>query len=136
MKVCISYMPVVADGFLQINGPHAHNLDEWVSDSECTEMWIHYIDYIPGQNLISVLQHYISKLRLKGTIIFTGTDLIELCKAVVTERTSTEDANVYFYQNKKCCIPLHKLCEILEALGLNIKKKKFEGLTYVVECTK
>ena len=84
MKINITIGGSEKSGYLNIDALkdlEIRNLDEYVDPAECFEIVAEdIVDYIPKQELPSVIDNWVSKLRHQGTIIVGGTDAFEVCK--------------------------------------------------------
>ena len=107
------------------------NLDGIVENSQATEILaVDVLDYVSANELITVLQNWVIKLRHDGKIVVGGTDPYETAKSYVAGRIDTVEFNYTVFGNSKQdysqksgCITLTELWQILQNMGLRITKK-------------
>ena len=82
MKLQITIHDQPMSGYQYINpmyGQDIYNLDNIVSDNECTEIFADkIIDFISISNMFNMVSHWIKKLRHGGILVIGGTDCYEL----------------------------------------------------------
>ena len=98
------------------------------------------MDYIPKQELPSVIDNWVSKLRHQGTIIVGGTDAFEVCKMFSQNSINLVELNTLLHgeQSQGWDVRLNQLtleaiCEELEKRGLRLLKKRINGFKFSVE---
>lgn len=109
-------------------------------DNECTLIIADTIcDYIPRNQLTTVIQHYISKLRHNGGIVLGGTDILSIAHKVTTD-LDIDIANKVLYgtmnhiwDSKKGCSSLMEIKNILQQCGLRIIKQRIDDCKFIVE---
>ena len=130
-----------ADGEKIIRGDIS-NLDKYVDDAELSELVAQdVIDYIPISETQKTLNNWISKIRIGGTIILGGVDLLESCKALSLRQIDTLEANFILhgtqekpYLVRKSSFTCSELCDyIKENFDFKITKKRVESYSMVVE---
>jgi Glu-tRNA(Gln) amidotransferase subunit E-like FAD-binding protein len=116
------------------------NIDAFVEDAECQELIVQgAIDYVPIRLVVDVLHHWIKKLRHKGIITITGTNLESLFKLYLNGQLTTLDINQLLYgvcehpwTYKSSCICLEEVDEVFRKAGLNIIRKKIEESSFTI----
>lgn len=131
MKINITIEPEDI-GYINIsplNGQNPFKLE--VDDNECTLIIVDVLDYIPHNQFVDTIRHYVTKLRKTGTIILSGTDIIEASKHIFNQRLDVVTANKILYgeQNhswrfKKSCSSVSTIVNLVEGLGLKVIHKR------------
>ena len=117
------------------------NINGIAEDAECTEILADDIlDFIPSNEILNTLRHYVGKLRHGGKLIIGGTDLHSVCQAIVTKQLNCVEANHLLHgeQNNTWAfkygqINLDDLVKLLSDLGLKIMKKRLNSYKMCVE---
>ena len=114
------------------------NLDEFVEDSEATEILaLDIIDFLPPDLVLPTIQHWITKLRHGGKIVIGGKDLWQISKALYYKIINTKQANEAIHGNEKKLrhnqLTMEELTSILEKQDLKILKKRINSLDMSVE---
>ena len=117
------------------------NIDEHVENSEAREILAHdVINFLPYEQIDSVISDWVKKLRHGGKIVILGKDLWHLCKAYSQKLVSTEQFNSALFGEQSHSgdyrlshITMPELAMKLEALGLKVVKKRVNGYEMVVE---
>jgi len=144
MKLQITVNDIPMSGYTYINpqyGQDISNLDNVASDNECIEIFADkIIDHIPIMNMFNIISAWCKKLRHGGKIILGGTDSYELARNYLLGNVDTITYNKAIYGTqdaawniKRSCISLKDLVDLLQQLGLKIKKKRLDGVQMVVE---
>lgn len=129
MKVNITTDGTQLNGYLNTDSPTL----EQVSHSEATEILApHIINAIPFQDLGTLFEIFLSKLRKGGIIKIGGYDAIELGRGMLFETVSTVERNSLIGMSR-CFMTLEEVVEVMEHVGFKIKKKKLDGLYYLIE---
>ena len=116
------------------------NLDDYVDDAECVEILaVEVLEYISMEKADSVLNHWLSKLRMGGTITIGATNFRQVCRSVASQTIDNNAANLLLYgkqthelEYKKGLVDLARLCAVLEAKGLQIIQKRLDGFKMFV----
>lgn len=117
------------------------DLNKVASDAECTDIIaIDVIDHFNSTQVDAVLDHWLSKLRHKGTITVGGTDLSEISESLYVGNINIDEANSLLFGNqgedwefKKSCVDIESLIMVLKAKGLKILKKRTNHYKYIVQ---
>ena len=112
------------------------NIDNFVEDSECMEIVVESLDYIPMSQIVGVLEKLVTKLRHGGTISITGTDLLDMGRVIVERLYTTEELNEAIFGEglpKRSSLPLEELTNLLKSFGLKIMKKRLQSSMNYVE---
>lgn len=117
------------------------NLDEYVDDAEADEIIAtDIIDFLPTNDLESVLSHWLSKLRHGGSIVVGGVDIREVARGLLNQRLTLNQANMLLYGGqqsphdyRKTTLTLQKLLEIFQQLGFKVIQKRQENYFYQVK---
>lgn len=144
MKINITIGGSEKSGYLNIDALkdlEIRNLDEYVDPAECFEIVAEdIVDYIPKQELSSVIDNWVSKLRHQGTIVVGGTDAFEVCKMFSQNSINLVELNTLLHgeQSQGWDVRLNQLtleavCEELEKRGLRLLKKRINGFKFSVE---
>jgi hypothetical protein len=116
------------------------NLDNVADNGECEVINAKVLDHIHGSELYAVISHWVSKLAHGGSIMLGGRDLFEVSKRVITGESSNSDCNKMFYGVNNSATGISKgmyeaneIAGILVELGLEIDKKRINGIDFIVE---
>lgn len=119
------------------------NLDYVADDAQCIEIRaIDIIDYIEPSKIDKVLYHWMTKLRIGGTITIGGTDLSLVCNAFLDGSINADVATSLLYgqrfssyQYKKNITTLENLCDFFESAGYKIllKRYDFSTMNYLIK---
>tara|TARA_R110002110_G_scaffold37253_6_gene123268 strand:- start:6978 stop:7442 length:465 start_codon:yes stop_codon:yes gene_type:complete len=117
------------------------NLDELVSDAECTEIISEgVIDFLNRGDFVIAINNWVKKMRHGGKIIVTSIDALEVAKAFSRKEIDIEVFNQAIHGNLSSGwdvllshTTLEELSSILEKLGLTVTKKRINGIKLIVE---
>jgi hypothetical protein len=118
------------------------NLDPFVNDAEATEIIAtDVIDYLPLNDMNTIIDHWVSKLRRGGKIVIGGIDLFQVCKAFTQYDINVETANKLLHGLQDQPHLLKRLTLTLTGLrnylrdkhGLKILKTRYAGYSMIVE---
>ena len=117
------------------------NLDDIVSDSECTEIISDgVIDFLNRKDFALAIKHWVKKMRHGAKIIVTSIDALEVAKSFSRKKIDTEVFNKAIHGNFSedwdiflNHTTLEELSSILETLGLTVTKKRINGIKLTVE---
>ena len=118
------------------------NIDKYVDDAELTELVaMDVIDYVPIDKVDETLTNWVKKIRIGGSIIIGGTDLIEVAKSLAAYKIDITDANILIhgeqsrpYMIKRVNFTALGMCEYLEAVfNLKIIKKRVSNYQMTIE---
>lgn len=147
MKAFITTNEPEIGGYLYISplkGHNYNNLTNVIDDNECSEILApNAINYIPFNQLQKTVEHWITRLSHGGKLIIGGFDLYEVAKRIVRAELHTDMANFILYgpsnsvwDVQRSQINLADLCDLLKQNGLQITKKKLDGITMIVEAVR
>jgi hypothetical protein len=116
------------------------NLDEHVDDASCKEIVaLRVLDNYSSQEVDSIINHWVSKLRMGGSICIGGTDMRNVAKSLYQGNIGINDANMLIFGNqdkdwehKQSCLDVNIMVDILKERGLKIVKKRVNGYDFVV----
>lgn len=117
------------------------NLDEVVSDAECTEIIVEdVIDYLEKKDSAVALAHWVKKLRHEGRIIVTSVDAREVSKSFYRNQIDIETFNQAIHGRftetwdiRLSHTTLEELSRFLESQNLKVTKKRINGIKLIVE---
>lgn len=121
-----------------LNGDDIFSLPN-IARSECISIKCFLTDKIPLSSIGSVVNTYVSKLRHGAKILFSGTDINQVCLGVVNRQLDVVEANALLYGGPEPhnlnsgLYSINDISALLQGLGLRITKKAFSGLQYIVE---
>lgn len=103
-----------------------------ISNNECTEILANDIlDEFRIENIGSVIQALLSKLRIGGKLVLGGTDILLFCKAVQDGSLSeAEYSNIIASKQSMTQAPL--VLETLRGMGLNVEIYDINGIHFEV----
>lgn len=90
---------------------------------------------IPVEHYGMVLELIFRKLKVGGTLLIGGYDIIEFSKAVLYETISPDDRN-QLIKNSQNFSALHEVTAILESAHLKVERRTLNGLHYTIEAVK
>lgn len=107
-----------------------------VDDASCTEILApSIVNLIHYTKIQDVLAQWHRKLRLGGTVILGGYDLVEFSKAVIRYEITKEEKNVII-AGSGCFFPLDEITQLVQMVGFKIKKRQLNGIKYTLELTR
>ena len=117
------------------------NLDDLVSDAECTEIISEgVIDYLYKDELVLSITNWVKKMRHGGKIVVTSIDALEVAKAFAKQKIDIDTFNKAihggFSQGWDIFLnhtTIEELSSVLEKLGLFVTKKRINGIKLIVE---
>ena len=117
------------------------NLDEVVSDAECTEIISEdVIDFLEKEESMISLSHWIKKLRHGGKIIVTSVDAREVSRSFYRKEIDIEIFNKAMHGNflepwdvRLSHSTLEELSSFFESQDLKVTKKRINGIKLIVE---
>ena len=140
MKINITIEPYIIGDYKNISAvDNIYEIPASIADvAECKEIIAEeLIDYIPVDNMLEVITHYVSKLRLGGKIVLGGTDIIELSKDILHQNKTMIEANHEVFGDprfpKRGFLALNDVAAILSHLGLKITKQRLDGSKFIIE---
>jgi len=116
------------------------NLDPLVDNASCTDIVArNVLEYVPHNELVSVLNHWISKLRHGGKLTINTTDLRSIAKAVVRDALEPSDyLNLLYGQQrnafdiKRSILTASTLSALLESANLKIVNKAMDAYEFSI----
>ena len=140
----ININPFVAEEADNIVRGDIVNLDQYADDSEVTELLaLDVINYIPLSKCGEALENWVKKIRIGGTIVVGGIDLLEVCKDFSQYRIDITETNILLhgrqdkpYLHRKNNLTITTLCEYLSSSGLTINKKRINDYKMIVEAVR
>tara|TARA_Y100000593_G_scaffold83590_1_gene157700 strand:- start:14031 stop:14495 length:465 start_codon:yes stop_codon:yes gene_type:complete len=117
------------------------DLDEVVSDAECMEILSDdVIDYLEKEESMRVISHWAKKLRHGGKIIVTSIDAHEVARSFYRKEIDVQTFNKAIHGSftqpwdvRLSQTTLEELSSFLESNGLQVTKKRINGIKLVVE---
>lgn len=126
------------------NKGNVHNLD-WVADNASVTHLIadDVLSRFTFPEVNGILQNWLSKIALNGSITIRGIDFEEVARALVLEQVTIQEAAKLIYGDQKgpedircSSMSILDIVAYLEQYGLQITRKIFEGYQYTVEATR
>ena len=131
MKIFISIDGTERKGYITHT---ALDISQICEDAEATEILAPgVLDYIKFEEAIPYLEMVVKKMRHGSKLVIGGTEVTELCKALVVRNIDEETFNQKLYNHKRGIHSLFTIANLLQDMGLIINRKKLEGFTYLVE---
>lgn len=117
------------------------NISNVADIAECTELRCdNVLEYIPVDELLNVVTHWVSRLRHGGTIVLNSIDALAVAKAFMKNEINTIQFNHLLFGDsthpwniKSSIITLYEIAEILKRLGLVINKKRINNFEISIE---
>lgn len=115
-------------------------LDEFVEDSECTELLgVGVLNYVQADNMYDFINTLCRKIRNGGTLVIQGTDILQLSKRYVNGELDTVEFNRYLYGQGRGVwdfnmgmMTLGELESIIVDFGLVVTSKTLNDFTYSI----
>lgn len=146
MKLYITNSDGEIPDFLTVSplrGNCVRNIDNDIAaNSECDEIVVDCIDYIPVTYLYSSIQNYVQKLAKRGKITIKGQDVYLLALNITKRNLDIGQINYLIYGGptadklKMSIVSVQELTAILESLKIKITKKQIDGINYIIEGVK
>ena len=117
------------------------NLDFFVDDAEA-EAIVAYdvINFLPRVSMVSIIEHWIKKLRHGGSITIGGIDCYAIARDIVSHKINLQDLNVILYGSeapswdvRRNIFTMPSLIDHLKEWDLQIVKSKIDKYEIVVE---
>lgn len=113
------------------------NLSIYVDDGECEDfIATDMIDYVPQANKDTIMNHWMSKIALGGTLTIGGLDLTEVCRAITLRQISLQAGVECLYGKeiqRNSLIPAEQMRRLLEQKGYKIMEVKMIDLSYLIK---
>tara|TARA_R110002020_G_scaffold349104_1_gene562739 strand:- start:252 stop:716 length:465 start_codon:yes stop_codon:yes gene_type:complete len=117
------------------------NLDDAVSDAECTEIISDgVIDFLNRQDLVVAMKNWVKKMRHGGKIVVTSIDALEVAKSFSRKKIDIEVFNRAIHGNFTegwdvflSHTTMEELSSLLGSLGLIVTKERINGIKLIVE---
>ena len=117
------------------------NIDSIASDAECTEIICEdVIDFLHREESFTVLKHWAKKIRHKGKIVITSVDTHQVCKSFLDKEIDIDQFNKIVHGTfqapwdvRLSQTTLEELSSFLESNGLQVTKKRVNGIKLIVE---
>lgn len=120
------YKPVYYSSSLKLN-----NLST-LSDNECEFILATDVfDEFKNQEIVSVVDSLIKKLRINGTLVIGGTDIRIFCKSVINGLLN-EAQGSEIISSKQSMTNLQDSIDLLKNFGLKIQSSKIVGTHYEI----
>lgn len=151
MKVNITLGNEARSGYININPladpndpnfirTNINDLGVYLDDGEAEEIIaLDAIDYAPIQEKEHVLQHWLSKLALNGTIIIGGTEIGNVAKAFALNQLDLNKFTELAYGaqlQKAGLITAEQMTKVLTGLGLRVIEKKIFNFSYYIKAVR
>jgi hypothetical protein len=106
-----------------------------IENNSCEEIMLNQtLDYVIDRQ--SLLVTCINKLRLNGVLFFSGLDILEVSKQIITGEITIEKTNELLYKNRQSIDNLFRIINILHNLGVSIEEKRLINLEYAIKIKK
>ena len=103
-----------------------------ISDNECDVIMANdAVDLFSIDKIGEMLGPLVKKLRLNGTLVVGGTDLRVLCKSVVNDQISEQDAS-NIISSLSSATNLRMVKAMAESMGLNVVSTQLSGIHYEI----
>jgi hypothetical protein len=103
-----------------------------LSDNECENILANeIIDYVSIENIMSVVQQIVKKLRLGGTLVIGGTDIRLFAKNVSNCLIGEGEASQIIKEKLSMTNP-QKIIGLLSQLGLKVQSSIISGVHYEI----
>ena len=120
------------------------NIDKYADTAELKELVAtDVIDYFPAKEIEEVVSGWASKIRLGGTIVIGGIDLMEVCKSLSSYNIDVSHANALLhgeqepqYLIRKSSFTTLGISSYLKDMGFKIIKKRIQDYKCIVEGTR
>jgi hypothetical protein len=145
MKINITNVPTNIPEYTNICPENGDDISlGTIEQASCTDILaMEIIDYSPLQRVYPLLASWTSKLRHGGQITITGTDYIEIARAIMYGKLNSGDVNKRLYgeqrqtwEFKTGCYTLSDITDSLRQLGLKIIKQRLNGFNFEVMATR
>jgi hypothetical protein len=118
-----------------------NDLDWIVENGEVNEIIADSIlEYFPFNQIGGILQNWIKKLSLTGSLIIVGCDIKQLARLITFEEIDNKIAYTEIYgeqtanwKTKKSCCSMNEMIMALQAMGLKVVRKEYDNYKYVIE---
>lgn len=154
MKVNLVYGPEsqVQTGFLNLSPMveeendivkmcDIRNLDQYVCDAEVMELVAHgVVDYIPLPEVTSVIDHWVSKLRIGGRLTISGIDAYIVAKSFIEYRIDIDTFNQLIlgrqdlpHEHRFSVLTMNSLVHYLKDYHrLKVINKRYDGYMCII----
>tara|TARA_R100001082_G_scaffold96161_1_gene63643 strand:- start:4931 stop:5395 length:465 start_codon:yes stop_codon:yes gene_type:complete len=120
------------------------NLDAIASDAECSEILAdEVIDFIRQEEVYPILDHWISKLRHKGSIFISFYDTRQIAKAFFRGKINLDEFNKIVHGTfsapwdvRLSHTTVEEISKFLQSRGLIVNKKTLDGLKATIGATR
>lgn len=120
------YTPILYSASIKLNNLESlsDNQGEFILASDL-------LDEFPLQEIPSVIQGLLKKLRLNGTIVVGGTDVRIFCKNLVNSTLNETDASAMI-QAKQSMSNVQEVIKLMQQFGLKIQASRIMGTHYEI----
>ena len=92
----------------------------------------HVFRFITVDEVLAYIKIWISRLRKGGLLHINDIDFIRIANNAICKNTTIPETNRILYNNRKSCLTLEDISDILKNLGLKIEEKRFCGIEYSI----
>lgn len=115
-------------------------LDPFCEAGQCTELYAgDCLEFFHARFADQILNNWLSKLSIDGTITISGTDIYETMTFLLNRTIGMEQLNTLLYgdrvklwEQKKSVYSCHQICSTLEPKGIKIIKKVIDNYKYSI----
>jgi hypothetical protein len=106
-------------------------------DSECDQIFANdALDAIPGDKMYEAIKQIVAKLRLRGSVVVGGTDILMFCKNVVSGEIAVNEASNIISATESMNTATD-VAQALTILGLTINSVTHTGVAhYEIKATR
>lgn len=120
------------------------NLDEYIDDSECSEIRaVNILSYFDAGKIDLMLQAWVKKLAHGGELVIADIDVIQVFKAFGRAEINLGTMSELLYGKqvrkwdlRKICLTMSEVADALMAKGMIISEKRFENLNFYIKAVR
>lgn len=103
-----------------------------LSDNECEFILASdVLDEFQNQEIVSVIDALVKKLRVNGTLVIGGTDIRIFCKSITNGLINELDGSS-IVASKQSMTNMQNIIDILKNFGLKIQSSRIIGINYEI----
>lgn len=137
----LNLCPFVAQNVENVVNCDIRNLDQICENAEVTELIAHNVlEYISPNELDSVFNNWVLKLRHKGIIKLAVLDAEQVCHRFLSKKMELNQFNSIVFGEQRSPFELRRnvltptaLCQKMQSLGLKIVSKQLQDVVFLVE---
>lgn len=132
MKISI-YLPGVTGGTAWLDGHEEIDLSEIgeVDNASCSEVFVgECLDFIEQRKDFG--NELVKKIAYDGTIIISGADIFEVCRAITTCQIDLAAANEILYKHRCSISNVFDVANWIRQAGLKVISQRVESFKYTI----